>query len=242
MQQVVDEVPEDHLPGGFLEDRGALADELARRLEQVADDVRRLDANAAVEAEVRRFLTGRGSRLDGGLLDVLDASEVDDSTLLRQTPRPPVRPDSPRRPARGPPRRPLPRRAGLARAGPRGDPGPHRAAAGRPARAARPGEPARAVPPTDPRRAARGRQVTAPLPGEPAFRCARSSVLRDEAIAGTGLDRPRVPPDRAPRLLGRGRAPRRPAARRARAGAAASRRRGADPGAADPAHRSPPGQ
>ncbi|MGH3307765.1 MAG: cupin, partial [Nocardioides sp.] len=69
-----------------LEDRGALADELARRLEQVADDVRRLDATSAVEAEVRRFLTGRGSRLDGGLRDVLDASEIDDSTLLRRRP------------------------------------------------------------------------------------------------------------------------------------------------------------
>ena len=28
--------------------------------------------------------------------------------------------------------------------------------------------------------------MTAPHPGEPAFRCARSSVLRDESIAGTG--------------------------------------------------------
>ena len=86
VKQVVDRVPEQHLPGGYLEDRGGLADELARRLEQVADDVRRLDANAAVESEVRRFLTGRSSRLDGGLRDVLDASDVDDSTLLRRRP------------------------------------------------------------------------------------------------------------------------------------------------------------
>ncbi len=86
VQQAVDAVPDDHLPGGFLEARADLTDELARRLEQVADDVRRLDATAAVEAEVRRFLTGRGSRLDGGLRDALDASEVDDSTLLRRRP------------------------------------------------------------------------------------------------------------------------------------------------------------
>ena len=86
VQQVVDKLPEEHLPGGFLEDRGALADELARRLEQVADDVRRLDASAAVEAEVRRFLTGRGSRLDGGLRDVLEVSGIGDSTLLRRRP------------------------------------------------------------------------------------------------------------------------------------------------------------
>jgi ribosomal protein L16 Arg81 hydroxylase len=86
VQRAVDEVPEEHLPGGFLEARGALADELARRLEEVADAVRRLDATAAVEAEVRRFLTGRGSRLDGGLRDVLQAGEVDDTTLLRRRP------------------------------------------------------------------------------------------------------------------------------------------------------------
>ena len=86
VRQVVDRVPEQHLPGGYLEDRGGLADELARRLEQVADDVRRLDAAAAVDTEVRRFLTGRSSRLDGGLRDVLDASEIDDSTLLRRRP------------------------------------------------------------------------------------------------------------------------------------------------------------
>jgi bifunctional lysine-specific demethylase and histidyl-hydroxylase NO66 len=86
VQQAVDEVPEDHLPGGFLEDRSDLAEELARRLEHVADAVRRLDANAAVEAEVRRFLTGRGSRLDGGLRDTLEAGDVDDTTLLRRRP------------------------------------------------------------------------------------------------------------------------------------------------------------
>jgi bifunctional lysine-specific demethylase and histidyl-hydroxylase NO66 len=86
VQQVVDEVPEEHLPGGFLEDRGALADGLARRLQQVADAVRDLDARTAVEEEVRRFLTGRGSRLDGGLRDVLDAGEIDDNTKLRRRP------------------------------------------------------------------------------------------------------------------------------------------------------------
>jgi bifunctional lysine-specific demethylase and histidyl-hydroxylase NO66 len=86
VQQVVERVPDDHLPGGFLEDRSELTEQLARRLEQVADDVRRLDATAAVEAEVRRFLTGRGSRLDGGLRDVLEAGDIDDTTLLRRRP------------------------------------------------------------------------------------------------------------------------------------------------------------
>jgi bifunctional lysine-specific demethylase and histidyl-hydroxylase NO66 len=86
LKQVVDEVPDEHLPGGFLEERTDLADQLARRLEHVADAVRRLDATAAVETEVRRFLTTRGSRLAGGLRDALDAGEVDDTTLLRRRP------------------------------------------------------------------------------------------------------------------------------------------------------------
>jgi bifunctional lysine-specific demethylase and histidyl-hydroxylase NO66 len=86
LKQVVDEVPDEHLPGGFLEERADLADQLARRLEHVADAVRRLDATAAVETEVRRFLTTRGSRLAGGLRDALDAGEVDDTTLLRRRP------------------------------------------------------------------------------------------------------------------------------------------------------------
>ena len=69
----------------------------------------------------------------GGLRDVLAARELDDRPLLRQASRPPVRPAPPRRPARGAARRPRPRRTGVARAGPRGDPRPHRAASGRPA-------------------------------------------------------------------------------------------------------------
>ena len=44
---------------------------LADRLEQLADDVRRVDAGAAVETEIRRFLTSRPPRLSGGLRDVL---------------------------------------------------------------------------------------------------------------------------------------------------------------------------
>ena len=70
VQQVVDRVPEEHLPGGFLEDRTGLVDQLARRLEQVADDVRRLDATAAVEQEVRR-----GERAGVADLRLVEAEE-----------------------------------------------------------------------------------------------------------------------------------------------------------------------
>ncbi len=124
VQQVVDEVPDEHLPGGFLEDRGALADELARRLEQrrrrrTSPRRRRrrrgrgtsLPDRARIPARRRaagRPRSGRGRRHDPAA----------------QTSRPPVRPDPPRRPARGAARRPLPRRARVARAGARGGPGP----------------------------------------------------------------------------------------------------------------------
>lgn len=73
-----------HLPAGFLDDPSLLAAELAGRLERLADDVRRVDATAAVEAEIRRFLTTRPPRLTGGLHDVL--GEVAADTMLRRRP------------------------------------------------------------------------------------------------------------------------------------------------------------
>ena len=86
VQAVLDEADDDHLPGGFLDDPATLVDELARRLTALADDLRDLDAAAAVDAEVRRFLTTRGSRLPGGLRDVLAVRDLDDRTLLRRRP------------------------------------------------------------------------------------------------------------------------------------------------------------
>ncbi len=77
-------LPDGHLPAGYLDDPGALADELASRLDEVASGIRELDATAAVETEVRRFLTTRGPRLAGGLGDVLAAGSLDDTTLLRR--------------------------------------------------------------------------------------------------------------------------------------------------------------
>lgn len=77
---------DEHLPAGHLDDPGALADELARRLTGLADELRDADARAAVDAEVRRFLTGRASRLGGGLRDVLAVIDLDDTTRLRRRP------------------------------------------------------------------------------------------------------------------------------------------------------------
>ena len=83
---VLDAVPDEHLPAGYLENPAALATELARRLEGLAGRLRQVDAEAAVAAEVRRFLTGRSPRLAGGLTDVLAAGELDDHTRLRRRP------------------------------------------------------------------------------------------------------------------------------------------------------------
>ena len=79
-------LPNTHLPAGYLDHPETLADALANRLEQLAGEVRALDAGDAVEAEVRRFLTSRGSRLSGGLNDVLAVRDLGDDTRLRRRP------------------------------------------------------------------------------------------------------------------------------------------------------------
>jgi mannose-6-phosphate isomerase-like protein (cupin superfamily) len=84
LADVVAGVPDDHLPAGYLDDPAQLADALAARLRDLADDVRRVDATAAVEAEVRRFLSSRPPRLPGGLHDALGT--VEESTVLRRRP------------------------------------------------------------------------------------------------------------------------------------------------------------
>ena len=87
MKPVLAGVPDDHLPAGYLDDPAALADALADRLEQLAADVRRVDTTAAVEDEIRRFLTTRPPRLDGGLHDVLGREAIDAThPLLRRRP------------------------------------------------------------------------------------------------------------------------------------------------------------
>ena len=84
LRDVLGAVPDEHLPAGYVDDTGALATGLADRLGALADAVREVDAGAAVEAEVRRFLTSRPPRLPGGLHDVL--GEVTSTTTLRRRP------------------------------------------------------------------------------------------------------------------------------------------------------------
>jgi mannose-6-phosphate isomerase-like protein (cupin superfamily) len=84
LKDVIAGVPDDHLPAGYLDDPTLLSGALADRLGELADAVRRVDAPAAAEAEIRRFLTSRPPRLSGGLRDAL--GEVSDATPLRRRP------------------------------------------------------------------------------------------------------------------------------------------------------------
>lgn len=86
LSSVLDAIPDVRLPAGYLEQPEDLADELTRRLGALADDVRRIDAGARVEAEVQRFLTGRAPRLAGGLTDVIAVRGLEDATVLRRRP------------------------------------------------------------------------------------------------------------------------------------------------------------
>ncbi len=69
VQESLADVPDDHLPAGYLADPGRLADGLGERLAAVADAVRRFDAPAAAQAQVERFFSQRPPRLAGALLD-----------------------------------------------------------------------------------------------------------------------------------------------------------------------------
>ncbi|GAB6984199.1 cupin domain-containing protein [Nocardioides pyridinolyticus] len=84
LKDVLAGVPDEHLPAGYLDDPALLSGALADRLTALAEEVRRVDAVGAVEAEVKRFLTSRPPRLPGGLHDVLGT--VEESTTLRRRP------------------------------------------------------------------------------------------------------------------------------------------------------------
>jgi len=75
---------EEHLPAGYLDHPDALRDGLAQRLRDLAGRIAGLDAEAAADDQVRRFLTDRAPRLSGGLLDAL--AEIHDDTRLRRRP------------------------------------------------------------------------------------------------------------------------------------------------------------
>ncbi|WP_240641283.1 cupin domain-containing protein [Nocardioides ferulae] len=80
------QVTDAHLPAGYLDDPSLLTASLADRLDELAEQLRAVDTGAAVEAEVRRFLTTRSPRLPGGLHDVLAVDGLTDDTALVRRP------------------------------------------------------------------------------------------------------------------------------------------------------------
>ena len=86
LDSVLDAVPEEHLPAGYLDDPSQLTSGLAERLAALAEQIRTLDPAVPVEAEIRRFLTSRPSRLPGGLADgvALRGGLTDDAVLRRR--------------------------------------------------------------------------------------------------------------------------------------------------------------
>ncbi len=84
IDRLVAEVPDEHLPAGYLDDPSLLATPLAARLAALADQVRGVDPAGVVDAEAERFLTTRPTRQRGGVLDVLDVRDLDDDTPLRR--------------------------------------------------------------------------------------------------------------------------------------------------------------
>lgn len=85
-QAVEDPSLREPLPVGFAKNPRALAEEAARRLEDVADRVRGADAGDVVEAAARRFWTGRVPALKGQLQQLLVAGDVSDHTVVRRRP------------------------------------------------------------------------------------------------------------------------------------------------------------
>ncbi len=77
---------DDHLPAGYPDHPELLADGLAARLERLAQALSTVDVEAAAAEQVRRFSTGRPSRLRGGLRDRLVLDAVADDTPLRRRP------------------------------------------------------------------------------------------------------------------------------------------------------------
>lgn len=86
ISELASQVPDEHLPAGYLDDPQALAHQLGRHLHDVADELRGVDPAVVVEDAVRHFLTRRPSRLAGGLTDLVGIGGLTDSTRLRRRP------------------------------------------------------------------------------------------------------------------------------------------------------------
>lgn len=84
LADALDEGGSEHLPAGYLDDPGVLAEGLGSRLEALARAVREVDPAVVADAEVRRFLTGRTLWQRGGLRDRIAARDLADDTVVRR--------------------------------------------------------------------------------------------------------------------------------------------------------------
>ena len=80
------EIPEEHLPAGYLDDPSLLAEGLGPHLATVAESVRRVVPAEVASGQVRRFLTSRPPRLDGGLRDRVALVDLALDTELQRRP------------------------------------------------------------------------------------------------------------------------------------------------------------
>ncbi|MDP3893853.1 cupin domain-containing protein [Nocardioides sp.] len=83
---VLAEVDGDHLPAGYLDDPSFLAAGLAERLTDLAARVQAVDAHTAVAEAAEHFVSSRGTRLRGGVRDLLAVDALEDTTVLRRRP------------------------------------------------------------------------------------------------------------------------------------------------------------
>ncbi|WP_322920404.1 cupin domain-containing protein [Nocardioides renjunii] len=78
------QVPDEHLPAGYLDDPSRLADGLTDRLTSLTDAVRRLDSAVLATDQATGFLSSRPPRVAGALLDRAALGTIDADTRLRR--------------------------------------------------------------------------------------------------------------------------------------------------------------
>jgi bifunctional lysine-specific demethylase and histidyl-hydroxylase NO66 len=77
---------EERLPGGRLDDPGALAHVLEGALSDYVDRLRSVDTRRVADDRGSRFLTERTPTLAGGLRDLVELDRLDDDTVLERRP------------------------------------------------------------------------------------------------------------------------------------------------------------
>jgi mannose-6-phosphate isomerase-like protein (cupin superfamily) len=76
----------DPIPAGWTEDPGRLADELRRRLDGLADRIRRADPSVEAESLVERFLSTRPQLARGAIVERAGRIGIDDAVIVRRGP------------------------------------------------------------------------------------------------------------------------------------------------------------